>query len=566
MTNWSLRVLGILLILSCGPALQAESPGPRIEIAFSGDVSAKPLDGRVLLAISNVLRGEPRFQISPFPGSQLIFGVDVEALKPGQKVAIDADVLGYPIDSVADIPPGKYRAQAVLHIYETFHRADGHVLKLPMDHWEGQQWNRSPGNLYSVPVDIEISGESGQRIEILMDQIMPDRPPVEETEYVKYDRFESPRLSRFWGRRMEMGVIVLLPDGWSEHPEARYPLVIHHGHFPSGPFNFRERPPSDDMTGNARRYAEAGYEWYRQWTSANYPRAVVIWIQHPTPYYDDSYAVNSANNGPYGDAITYDLIPFIEKKYHCIGEPWARVMHGGSTGGWISLAVQVFYPDDYNGCWAYCPDPVDFRWFQTFNVYESKNAYYLPSPWKKIDLPLARTTTGVVLTTYESYNRLERVLGSHGRTGEQMGIFQAVFGPTDDEGYPRPLWDPATGDIDPDTAEHWKKYDIGRILREDWGTLGPKLAGKMHIYMGDMDTFYLNNAAHLLEDFLKSAKDPAFEGTIAFRERMPHCWTGNAEGSAAEGSLDLYIRMFPEMIDHILKTAPEGADTTSWRY
>ena len=244
----------------------------------------------------------------------------------------------------------------------------------------------------------------------------------------------------------------------------------------------------------------------------------------------------------------------------------SRLLHGGSTGGWISLAVQVFYPDDYNGCWAYCPDPVDFRWFQTFNVYESKNAYYLPSPWKKIDLPLARTTTGVVLTTYESYNRLERVLGSHGRTGEQMGIFQAVFGPTDDEGYPRPLWDPATGDIDPDTAEYWKKYDIGRILREDWGTLGPKLAGKMHIYMGDMDTFYLNNAAHLLEDFLKSAKDPAFEGTIAFRERMPHCWTGNAEGSAAEGSLDLYIRMFPEMIDHILKTAPDGADTTSWRY
>jgi hypothetical protein len=365
---------------------------------------------------------------------------------------------------------------------------------------------------------------------------------------------------------MEMGVIVLLPYGWNEHPEARYPLVIHQGHFPTRPSSFRENPPPANMTGNARRYAEAGYEWYRQWTSENYPRAVVMWIQHATPYYDDSYAVNSANNGPYGDAITYDLIPFLEKKYRCIGEPWARVMHGGSTGGWISLAVQVFYPDDYNGCWSYCPDPVDFRWFQTFNIYEAKNAYYLPSPWKKIDLPLARSTAGIVLTTYESYNRLERVLGSRGRSGEQLDIFEAVFGPTDEEGYPRPLWDPETGEIDPETAEHWKKYDIGRILRENWRVLGPKLTRKLHIYMGDMDTFYLNNAAYLLEEFLESAENPAFEGSISFRERMPHCWTGNNEGSAGEGSLDLYLRIFPEMIDHILETAPEGADITSWRY
>ncbi|MBM3285530.1 MAG: hypothetical protein FJY81_06620, partial [Candidatus Aminicenantes bacterium] len=365
----------------------------RIALSFPVERSAEALDGRMLLLISADGSSEPRFQVSDSPSTQLIFGVDVEELKPGEMAIFDKDVFGYPLKSMAEIPAGEYWVQGLLNRYETFYRSDGHTVKLPMDKGEGQQWNRKPGNFYSQPEKIFLDPGKDAFIQIVLDREIPPIPDPPETKYIKHVRVQSKLLSEFWGRPMFLGAHVLVPEGFDEHPEARYPLIIFHGHFPYTFDGFREEPPDPDLEpdyserfkihGYNRIVQEQAHEFYKYWIARDTPRFLIIEIQHPNPYYDDSYAVNSANLGPYGDAITHELVPSIEEKFRGIGQGWARFLYGGSTGGWEALAAQVFYPDEYNGCWAACPDPIDFRAYTIVNIYEHKNAYYMESRWKK---------------------------------------------------------------------------------------------------------------------------------------------------------------------------------------
>src|SRR5688500_1094825 len=205
--------------------------------------AAQPRDRRLLLPLSTAPTGEPRFQIIDGPTSQQVFGIDVEGMRGGDAKNFDASVLGYPLESLRDVAPGEYTVQALLHKYETFRRADGHVLKLPMDRGEGQQWNRAPGNLYSTPRKVTLPGP----VEIVLDQVIPPIPDPPTTKYIKHERIRSERLSEFWGRDMYLGAHVLVPHGFDEHPEARYPLVINHGHFPATFGGFREEPPDANL-------------------------------------------------------------------------------------------------------------------------------------------------------------------------------------------------------------------------------------------------------------------------------------------------------------------------------
>jgi hypothetical protein len=260
-------------------------------------------------------------------------------------------------------------------------------------------------------------------------------------------------------------------------------------------------------------------------------------------------------------------LPRVEEQFRGIGEPWARTLSGGSTGGWESLAWQVFYPDLFNGTWTFCPDPVDFRYFQLVNIYEDANAFYPgdgASPWKHTPVrPWMRGTDDQVVMDQRDASHLEAVLGSRGRSGDQMDIFMSVYGPVGDDGYPRLLYDKWTGVIDHEVAEYWREnYDLRYILERDWETLGPKLVGKLHIYAGDMDTYFLEEAARLLEQFLESTSDPYYDGWFDWGERAPHCYSGEAEFPGQTS----YQRVLPLMRDRILRTAPEGADVTSWRY
>ncbi|MFQ6037852.1 MAG: hypothetical protein ACE5LV_04470 [Candidatus Aminicenantales bacterium] len=572
-----LLILALIFLGACRKQEPREEGRLRFELSFPAERSDKPIDGRMLLLISNNNDREPRFQISDGPDTQLIFGVDVDGLKPGEAAVVDEKVFGYPLKSISEIPPGDYWVQGLINRYETFHRADGHTVKLPMDRGEGQKWNRKPGNFFSQPRKVALDPRKKQTIAIVLDQEIPPVPEPEETRYIKHVKIQSRLLTEFWGRPMYLGAWVLLPEGFDEHPEARYPLVINHGHFPATFGGFRETPPDPDLKpvyssrfdwpGYNITMQEYAYRFYKWWVAPETPRVLIIKIQHANPYYDDSYAVNSANLGPYGDAITYELIPHIEKTFRGIGEGWARFLYGGSTGGWEALAAQIFYPDAYNGCYAACPDPIDFRAYTLVNIYEDENAYYLKSFFKKTPRPGRRNWLGEVSCTLKDMNHKELAIATKGRSGDQWDIWQAVYSPVGPDGYPAPIWDKLTGEIDPEVADSWREnYDLRYILQRDWKTLGPKLKGKIHIYCGDMDNYYLNNAVYLMEEFLENTKDPYYEGEVDYGDRAEHCWNGDHTRPNAISRLRYHQMFTPKIVERIMKTAPPGADLTSWRY
>ena len=558
-------------------AKQGSSAKLTFALSFPAEKSKTPLDGRMLLMIAKTGEAEPRSQINDGNSTQLLFGTEVDGLLPGQDAVIDAATFGYPLKSLSEIPAGEYYVQGLLNRYETFHRSDGRTVKLPPDKGEGQRWNAKPGNLYSTPRKIALDPAKNDVIKITLDQEIPPIPPPQDTKYIKHERIQSRLLTEFWGRPMEIGACVLLPEGFETHPNARYPLIVYHGHFPYTFDGFREEPPDPNLkpdyserfhiAGYNRIQEEAAYQFYKDWTGKNFPRVILIEIQHANPYYDDSYAVNSANLGPYGDAIVRELIPHIEKKYRGLGQGWARFLYGGSTGGWEALAAQVFYPDEFNGCYAACPDPIDFRAYTVVNIYEHKNAYYQDADWKKTPRPGLRNYLGEVGTTLEQANHRELVLGTRSRSGDQWDIWQAVFSPAGRDGYPQPIWDKKTGVIDPAVAQYWKEhYDLSYILQRDWKTLGPKLQGKINIYVGDMDNFYLNNAVYLTEAFLETTQDPYYAGEVKYGDRAEHCWNGDPTRPNYQSRLRYHQMYVPKAVERLLKTAPLGADLTSWRY
>ena len=574
------RVLLPLLCLAtaCAPgADQRALAALHFEVSLPEAWSDTTLIGRLLVYVSNNDASEPRFQVSNGPETQLVFGVDADAFGTAESLVVDASAAGYPLRSLGQLPAGRYRVQALLNRYETFQLSDGRVLELPPDKGEGQQLTRKPGNLYSEPMWVELDPEQSNPVRLSLDREIPPIEPPEDTKYIKHVTMESELLTEFWGRPTSLTAHVLLPEGFDEHPEARYPLAIFHGHFPADFGGFRETPPDPDMPCEYsarfdldcynRIVQEHAHEFYREWTGPDFPRMLIIEIQHPTPYFDDSYAVNSENMGPYGDAITYELIPFIEERFRGIGEGWARFTYGGSTGGWEALAVQVFYPDEYNGAFAACPDPIDFRAYALVNIYEDENAYFLEGDWKRIERPRSRTTLGQVTTTLRQVQQKEHVLGTKGRSGGQRDIWPTLFGPAGDDGYPRHLWDRETGIIDPQVAEYWREnFDLRHILERDWATLGPKLQGKIHIYVGEMDNSYLNNAVYLMEDFLESTTNPYYDGLVDYEPRAGHCWNGDHDRPNALSRLRYNQMYVPRILERIRESAPPGADTTSWRY
>ena len=568
---------GIMALTGCAMGLRAgprsphgEAPEaqPRFAISFGSELSATPLEGRVYVVISTTNDPEPRFQILEEEAkSQEIFGADVDGLAPGQNAIISDEAVGYPVANFRNVPAGDYWVQGVFNKYTTFHRSDGHTVMLPMDEGEGQHWDSKPGNFYSVPERMHIDPASSGTMQIHLTKVVAPIEAAKDTEWVKHIRMKSEVLTKFWGRPMYLGAIVVIPEGWASHPNAHYPLLVDHGHFPHDFNGFRTTPPGPDMAGYALERAQTAYKFYQDWTTGKLPHMLLLLVQHANPYYDDSYAVDSANVGPYGEAINRELIPYIEKELRGIGQGWARATYGGSTGGWETLATQIFYPDDFNGAWGACPDPVDFHAYQSVNIYEDKNAYWTIGPFGRVAQPEMRTPPGIVLATTEGTNRWELVLGTHGRSGEQWDIWQAVFSPVGSDGYPAHIFDKVTGDINPEVAAYWRDhYDLSHILQRDWATLGPKLRGKIHIYVGSADTYFLNDAVYYIQDFLDKTKDPPYEGEVKYGDRAEHCWNGDPTLPNALSRLHYNTMYLPKMLERMEKTAPPGADLKSWRY
>jgi hypothetical protein len=510
--------------------------GPRIEVSFPAEARGEPVTGMVYVAISRDNREPPVDQTGP-TGVPL-FSTFVEGLAPGAAATIGPADRGHPLASLRDLPAGEYWMQPFVNVYTRFPRADGRTLWLHNDQWEGQDWKRSPGNLRGDPIKVAFDPASAGAVRLVAGKAIPAIRPPGDTAMVKRFRIQSRILTTWWGRPIYLGATVLLPKGYDTHPAVRYPVNYAHGHFSlDAPGDFGGGGPFD-----------------RFWLADATPRFLYVTLQHPTPYYDDSYGVNSANNGPYGDALIQELIPAVEQRFRTIGEPWARLLSGGSTGGWIAAAHQVFYPDFYGGAFASCPDPVDFSHHQIVDIYRDANAYFLDKGWMKIDRPNKRRPDGSIESMMKDENWYELVVGDKSRSGGQWDIWEATYSPAGPDGYPKRLWNKATGEIDRSVAEHWKKYDLLHVLRSSWPALGPKVAHKLHVYIGDMDSYYLNNAVEQLRRFLAEADRPRFTGEIVFERGAPHCW--------GPEDADLMRKMTAQ----IERVAPPGADLTSWKY
>ena len=548
---WFVSLFVLIAGLST-PALAA------IDFAVTLPAGAQgPITGRLIVVAARAPNPEPRLQIG-ITGPPA-FGIDVEGWRPGTVTIVGDEADSFPVD-LAALPAGEYSVQAVLVRYTRVNRADGHRIWVPVTNRRVFSTMHG-GNLYSRPVRISHDPAQTQRVQLSLTETIP--PPAErvETPWIKHVRIRSEILSRFWGVPMEIGASVLLPRGFAEHPDTRYPAVYVFGHG-DAPFSFN----TDPATNSARAQAAArdanvrtGYEFAQEWQSDGFPRMVAITFEIPSPYFVESYSLNSANNGPWGDAITRELIPHLEREFRLIQAPYGRIVEGASTGGWEALAMQLHYPDLIGGAWVFNPDPIDFSRYQLVNIYEDENMYTLRlNEWTTRERPFRRSREGQPLFDVRELARLEAVLGSRGRSYYQLGIWQATHGPVGADGYPVPLFDVRTGAIVRAVANYMRDngYDLTAHLRRNWATLGPQLRGKLNLFAGDMDDFYLNVGVYRFEETVRELGGADYPARFLYgRPRRGHNWHHTD-----------WAGVVREMAEHVRRTAPAGTDTASWNY
>ena len=528
--------IALLLTFAATPG---QAPAQTFQLSYPAGTHAGPITGRAYLFVARTDRQEPRLQSGAQQTSEPFFGVDVEMLAPGKAVTIDPSVPGFPVASLEKLPAGDYFVQGLILPYTQFKRSDGHTIWAHMDAGEGQRFNRAPGSLVSEVRKVRIDPARKTTIELSLTKVIPPIPKPAETEWVKRVHITSKLASAFWGHPMPLGAVVLLPKGYAETTTKRYPVVYTIGHFSErAPLGFTlegcDRPETAEARAArlARTMREPGCEFQQAWTTGKVPEMIAVFIQHTTPYYDDSYALNSENNGPYGDAIIRELIPEIDKRFRTIAAPYARVLTGGSTGGWNVLALQIHYPNVFGGAWGLYPDQLDFRNYQLGDIYADTNAYVRnDGSWLPREVPSSRTPEGLTQLTVREENQAEAVIASKGRSGGQWDGWQAAWAPVGPDGYPKPLWDKRTGRIDRSVAESMKQrgYDLRDYVERNWKTVGPQLVGKLHIAVGDMDNYFLNLGVYRMETFLESTKEagkgPYYAGTIQYgRPLKPHGW------------------------------------------
>lgn len=539
-----------------------------ITVALPEKLEASMTRGRIFLFVARTAQNEPRLE----SGTSL-FGVDVPVARAGLKVAVPTATLGYPELSLGDLKPGEYRVQAVFNVYTEFRRADGHVIWAHQDQWEGQHFNRSPGNLVSAVRTLRVnSGELTLDGPLTLDRVLPPVEIPADTKWVQRIKFESPRLTKFWGRPMYLGATVLLPQGYDEHPEVRYPVIYLQGHFSLGaPYGFdpspspepnpapswgrqralaraEGRPVPEAPAGTALtgRYAntENGREFFQSWTSPGFPRVIIVTFQHPTPWFDDSYGVNSPNCGPFGDAIMEELIPAVERRFRTIRESYARILTGGSTGGWGSLALQIYYPQFFGGAWAFSPDPVDFRhYYGGVNLYADENAFARKA--------VAGLEEGGA--SNRRWSQRARVLA-----WEDSNFEWWKHTPVGPDGYPMSAWDLETGRINRAVVEAMRanNFDLREYLARKWPEIGRHLVGKLHVYASDIDAYYGNFAVPDLEEFMRGTRDPQGGGVFVY----------GPEGSRHTWQPVTHAEILREISRYVAAHAPQPASAAAWNY
>lgn len=465
----------------------------RFETTIAKGLISAPQTGRLFIFLNKKGEKEPRLSFNEQVGVNAppILAKDAADFKAGAgAVIIDNGAVSYPIKNLAELPAGEYFVQALFDTNNDLRSLN------------------APGNLYSAVQKITLDAQKGGAVKLELNGIVPPEKLPDETEFVKFVKIKSELLSKFHGRPIYLRAGIILPADYEKETTRRYPLFVRIGGYGTK-YDAVIAPMRDGR-------------FRKEWLAEDTPRMILLQLDGDGPF-GDSYQINSANSGPYGDALTQELIPYIEKKFRAVGTPESRFLSGGSTGGWVSSALQIFYPDYFNGSWSGFPDPMDFRAYQLVNIYEDENAYVNK---KGFERPSAREANGDTEFTMRLELQKENVLGagdSYTLSGDQWGSWNAVYSPRGADGKPVPLWDAKTGKIDHAVAEQWKKYDLRMYTENNWQKLAPKLNGKLHIWVGEADDYFLNNGVHLFDDFISKA-EPEYGGWIMYSRTGRHGW------------------------------------------
>ncbi|MEL7529845.1 MAG: alpha/beta hydrolase-fold protein [Bacteroidota bacterium] len=486
MSKKSHLLLSLLFILSIGMYAQ-ESHSLKIDLSVDKEAEKSlQKEGRLFVFITTSMRGEPRFNTWPSPGN-LIFAKNIQDLNLKQALTIEGGDDWQKLEDwgLEAIPAGTYYVQILWDQDQSESRTD------------------APGNIYSQKRKITLDADKS--IKLSLQNIIPPRE-LAEHELIKWVDFKSDTLSNWWGKEMRLKAGILLPSDF------------------------------DDSKTYAIRYNVAGYggrytrvnrllnfkSFMKWWESDESPQIINVFLDGEGPF-GDSYQMDSDNSGPYGYALINELIPYIESTYRGTNTAKTRFVDGCSTGGWVSLGLQLYYPEVFNGCFSYSPDAIDFTHYQLINIYENQNAYTNEFGYER---PVARTTDGEPQLALRKFIQYENILGASGtylNSGGQFSAHTALYSPKGENGLPKPLFDPESGEIDPSVAEHWEKYDFSLYTKENWAELGPKLSDKIYIWMGDMDNFYLNPATRAFDQVLQGLDSPKSEAQIEFAPMEGHC-------------------------------------------
>jgi len=486
--NYKFLLYAVLTVVFSNVVLAQNSFS--VKVSFDGKIKNKVLtSGRLYVFFAGSSRGEPYMQQFPNPGNKThIFAKNYENVNPTKGIQIDDDFdswIGTPAWGLENVEPGEY------------------IFQVLWDQDISESRIEAPNNLYSIKKKITVNGDF--EMDVLISEVINHRS-VTEHALTRFVDMKSNVLSQWWGKDMYLKASVLLPhnyDSSKEYP-IRYNVAGYGGRY-TRINNILRR--SDFM------------DW---WDSKQAPQVITVYLDGEGPF-GDSYQMDSENSGPYGKALIEEFIPYIEKQYRGTNSADGRFVDGCSTGGWVSLGLQIYYPDFFNGVFSYSPDAVEFENYQLINIYRDENAYV-----NEFGIPrmVMRNTDGEPMLTLRDFIQYENVLGSSNtylNSGGQFSAHAALYSPKGDNGLPKPLFDPVTGDIDNSVASTWEKYDFRKHLDVNWETLGPKLQGKIYVWMGDMDHFYLNQATRQLHGFLKSTSNPKSDANIQFTATQGHC-------------------------------------------
>ena len=484
--SFTFGIVFILLLFSCQ---KQDNENFKIKITVADEIKSDiNKKGRLFIFFTQNEDAEPRYQLFPDPVSApLIFATNLSDFNPASEIVLNQDkewtsTIDY---SFKDIPEGEYFIQALW---------DQDTLESGIN---------APGNIYSLQQKINMEDKTS--IDFQLEKIIPESELIEH-ELVKEVNFKSDTLSAWWNKSMTLKASVLLPSQYDK--SKTYPIRY-------------------NVAGYGGRYTRVenlidDNEFMTWWNSDASPQIINVFLDGEGPF-GDSYQMDSENSGPYGHALIYELIPHIENLYRGTTSSKTRFVDGCSTGGWVSLGLQLYYPEQFNGAFSYSPDAVEFENYQLINIYKDKNAFVNEFGYSR---PCLRNVDGEPMVSMQKFVAFENVLGRSNTyldSGDQFGSHTALYSPKGDRGLPKPLFDPISGDIDEEVAEHWKKYDFKIYAEQNWESLGPKLQDKIYIWMGDMDHFYLNMATRKFSEFLDSTQNPKSDAIIEFEPNAGHC-------------------------------------------